>query len=131
MSYNASNLWSDAEDNSVRQFYPRHGMRWEGWAEVLPNRSMRAIDARAKRLGVQGPPRPEPKYPRRVRRKGGDDSHYKLPTPNLFNVPDPNESYVMSCMRQLMAPSDIDRARHWIPGTAKRIILRKWSRENE
>lgn len=47
MSYDPNNLWSEVEDNAVRQFYPRHGSKWAGWSEVLPNRTTKAISGRA------------------------------------------------------------------------------------
>lgn len=129
MSYDPNNLWSEAEDNAVRQFYARHGPKWIGWPEVLPNRTPRAISARATRLGVKGPPRPKPKHPRRERKKPeGDERHYSV---GAAREPDPNEKYVLTCMRVGLTPSEIDKRRHWWSGTTIRILREKWERENE
>lgn len=129
MSYDPNNLWSEVEDNAVRQFYARHGPKWVGWSEVLPNRTPRAISARATRLGVKGPPRPEPKHPRRERKKPeGDERHYSV---GAAREPDPNEKYVLACMRSGLTPSEIDKKRHWWSGTTIRILREKWERENE
>ena len=78
MSYDPNNLWSEVEDNAVRQFYPRHGSKWAGWSEVLPNRTTRAISARAARLGVT-----------RVRKNPKvDERNIKF---DYTKEPDPNE----------------------------------------
>lgn len=49
-------LWTEAEDALVRRHYPRHGMRWQGWDELLPHRSLNAIRVRAHGLGVHVDP---------------------------------------------------------------------------
>lgn len=49
-------LWTEAEDALVRMHYPRHGMRWQGWDELLPHRSLNAIRVRAHGLGVHVDP---------------------------------------------------------------------------
>lgn len=128
MSCDPENLWTEAEDNAVRLFYPRHGMRWVGWAEVLSRRTLRAIRARAMRLGVKGPPRPKRKHPKPDRKKPeGDQRHYKVRTEL---VPDPYEDEVMDCMGMGMTPSEIDASKHWRRGTAKMILTYRWGREN-
>lgn len=129
MSYDPNNLWSEVEDNAVREFYARHGPKWVGWPEVLPNRTPRAISARAARLGVKGPPRPEPKHPRRERKKPeGDERHIKF---DYTKEPDPNESYVLACMKAGLTPAEIDKKRHWWSGTTIRILTERWAREDE
>lgn len=119
MTYDPNNLWSEVEDNAVRQFYPRHGSKWAGWSEVLPNRTTRAISARAARLGV---PRRERKEPQ------GDERHRKV---SMERIPDPNEKYVLACMRAGLTPTQIDRKRHWWSGTTIRILTERWAREND
>lgn len=128
MTYDPNNLWSEVEDNVVRQFYTRHGSKWAGWSEVLPNRTTRAISARAARLGVPSPPRPEPK-PKRVRKNPKvDERHIKF---DYTKEPDPNERYVLACMREGLTPTEIDKKRHWWSGTTIRILTERWARENE
>ena len=39
--------WTKAEDAKIKKLYPEHGPSWEGWAEVLPSRSLNAIKIRA------------------------------------------------------------------------------------
>ena len=45
--------------------------------------------------------------------------------------PDPNERYVLACMRAGLTPTQIDRKRHWWSGTTIRILTERWARENE
>lgn len=118
MTYDPNNLWSEVEDNAVRQFYPRHGSKWAGWSEVLPNRTTRAISARAARLGV----------PRVRKNPKVDERHIKF---DYTKEQDPNERYVLACMRAGLTPTQIDRKRHWWSGTTIRILTERWARENE
>lgn len=129
MSYDPSNLWSDTEDSMIIVYYQKFGPSWVGWGEVLPNRSYRAIKERARRLGVAAsrqPRKAEPDSPRRD--KGADRRHYKLRVPRR---PDPNEKYVLACLKAGMTPTEIDRKRHWFPRTTIRILTERWARENE
>lgn len=48
--------WTPEEDELVRRHYPRHGMRWQGWDELLPHRSLNAIRVRAHGLGLHVDP---------------------------------------------------------------------------
>ena len=118
MTYDPNNLWSEVEDNAVRQFYPRHGSKWAGWSEVLPNRTTRAISAQAARLGV----------PRVRKNPKVDERHIKF---DYTKEQDPNERYVLACMRAGLTPTQIDRKRHWWSGTTIRILTERWARENE
>lgn len=118
MSYDPNNLWSEVEDNAVRQFYPRHGSKWAGWSEVLPNRTTRAISARAARLGV----------PRVRKNPKVDERHIKF---DYTKEQDPNERYVLACMREGLTLTEIDKKRHWRSGTTIRILTERWARENE
>ena len=118
MNYDPNNLWSEVEDNAVRQFYPRHGSKWAGWSEVLPNRTTRAISARAARLGV----------PRVRKNPKVDERNIKF---DYTREPDPNERYVLACMREGLTPAEIDKKRHWWSGTTIRILTERWARENE
>lgn len=40
------------EDELVRRHYPSHGATWDGWDELLPNRSPNAIRVHANGMGV-------------------------------------------------------------------------------
>lgn len=91
--------WSEAEDRAMREFYPRHGRAWTGWREVLPNRTMRAIEARAARLGI-----------------------IKARTKAVV----PYEPIIKAYMAQGMAPSEIDAAMRWRPGNARALICDMW-----
>ena len=44
--------WTAEEDALVREHYPSHGATWEGWRELLPNRSLNAIRVHANGLGT-------------------------------------------------------------------------------
>lgn len=45
-------LWTEEETRLLKELYPKHGGTWEGWAEALPGRTLRAIYRRAYQLGV-------------------------------------------------------------------------------
>ena len=45
--------------------------------------------------------------------------------------PDPNERYVLACMREGLTHAEIDKKRHWWSGTTIRILTERWARENE
>jgi hypothetical protein len=47
--------WTKDEDEILRRFLPSHGPGWEGWKELLPDRSRYAISARKVSLGIAGP----------------------------------------------------------------------------
>lgn len=49
-------LWSEAEDAALAANYPEHGANWDGWDEVLPNRTRSAISARAVGRGIRMTP---------------------------------------------------------------------------
>ncbi len=44
--------WTSAEDEIVRDNYPMHGAKWDGWEQLLPGRTTVAIQARAYKLGT-------------------------------------------------------------------------------
>lgn len=112
--------WGEEEDNAITTYYPKHGPSWDGWAEVLPYRTNRAIQMRAQRIGVSPPRQRAKEKPSRKQRE-----------PKLVKVPDPQERYVMRRMKDGLTPSQIDSEKHWIPGTAVRVMSEKWDRENE
>lgn len=45
--------WTEAEEALVREHYPSHGATWDGWDELLPNRSLNAIRGHANGMGVR------------------------------------------------------------------------------
>lgn len=49
--------WEPWEDELIREYYPEHGSRWEGWGYHLADRSEDAIRKRAKTLGIRLSPR--------------------------------------------------------------------------
>ena len=44
--------WTEAEYQAIREHYPSRGVRWEGWSELLNDRSPEAIQRVASMLGV-------------------------------------------------------------------------------
>lgn len=44
--------WTRKEEQVVRDYYPTHGATWEGWLELLGDRSYAAIQRKAHNLGV-------------------------------------------------------------------------------
>ena len=121
MSYDPNNLWTEAEDNAISVFYPRHGAKWEGWAEVLPHRTKMAIVRRASSIGAspKRPERPREKKPRKV----------EIEPYDYVMTPDPHEGQIAAYMEAGMTLSEIDRRMHWYSGTTRRILTEKWDRE--
>ena len=48
--------WAGWEDVEVCEHFPERGPHWDGWAEVLPTRTRRSIENRARTLGVRHDP---------------------------------------------------------------------------
>lgn len=116
----SATLWSDLEDDAIRQMYPGRGPHWAGWSDVLPGRSPRAIEQRASALGVRRGKRDEAKaLPEMLRPAGGD-------RPRAMSLRDDDKA-VMRMMRDGMAPSEIDRALHLVPGTAHHVVVGVWN----
>lgn len=115
--------WGEDEDNAVMTFYPKHGPMWDGWDEVLPNRTKRAIQVRAQRIGA-APVRT------RVGKGTNRKNRQKQLEPRPFRMPDPNERYILRRMKEGLTPSQIDTEKHWIPGTSIRVLTERWDREN-
>lgn len=44
--------WTADEDKTIRTFYATQGAQWDGWRELLPNRTKGAIYQRAHKLGL-------------------------------------------------------------------------------
>lgn len=113
--------WSDAQDRAIETYYPTHGPSWEGWSELLPTRTKRAIQARANRLGVTD---------RREERKTVKREKPRTIRRRVVGK-DPNEEHVMRCMHEGMAPSQIDKANNWRPGKSVSIVTAAWNRDKE
>ena len=47
--------WTAEEDALIREYYPKHGGLWDGWARLMPDRCPTENDlyVRAHRLGVK------------------------------------------------------------------------------
>lgn len=106
----ASGRWTLLEDEMVVEYYQERGPRWEGWKDVLPNRTYSSIRDRAKRLGVQ-------------------KSRYNAVTTIKYMEPDPYEDDVFIRLEAGFAPSQIDEVMGWPRGTAAAIAVDKWRRE--
>lgn len=49
--------WTERDRWRLATLWPRHGREWEGWAEVLPGRTIDAIEAMARKMGLRPKPR--------------------------------------------------------------------------
>lgn len=47
-----SDAWSDKELKLLMEHYPTKGAIWDGWDELLPNRSKTAIGTHARKIGL-------------------------------------------------------------------------------
>lgn len=126
MSFDPNHRWSEAEDRAIREFYPKHGWSWIGWPEVIPSRTQKAIAARAQRLGITKPRKQATSGKRKG--KGGDARHYGKA---IRTEPDPSERHILKLMEQGMTTTEIDAVEHWTRGTAKRVLIERWSRERQ
>ncbi len=45
--------WTNEEVDVLREHYPEHGARWDGWGRLLPGRSEASITHAAERWGVR------------------------------------------------------------------------------
>lgn len=52
MSRSVGDEWTSLEVQLIRCAYPLYGQGWEGWTRFLPDRSTKAINMKASRLGV-------------------------------------------------------------------------------
>lgn len=49
--------WTERERWRLATLLPRHGREWDGWAEALPGRTLDAIEAMARKMGIRPKPR--------------------------------------------------------------------------
>lgn len=101
-----ASVWSEHEDDLIRDYYPEKGPTWKAWQELLPTRSVAAITQRAMKLGVAAIGRP-------AARSAG------------------NEGIVMDMLEGGMPPSEIDSFLHLRGGTSHEIIVGVWRRDRE
>lgn len=92
--------WSSEEDEALRVYFPRHGLKWDGWSEVLPGRSWDSIRARASRIGANGD------------------------TSNVVTIDDK----LRRLMESGLAMSQIDSLMGWPPNHTKKLLMRSWER---
>lgn len=111
--HGAAKPWGEFETLALREFYPRHGSQWEGWDDVLPNRTRHAIADKAARLSV----RAAPKTTRGTLGTSVDTG----PTP-----PSEYEKTVTRLMERGMSPTQIDTKMHWVRGTTVAILTNRW-----
>lgn len=119
--------WTDEQDQLLRENYLEHGGRWDGWDALLPNRTHRAISARAHRIGLVRQ-RPEKAGRQRQKRPPAADERHRDKA--IVQEPDPHEEYVMACMQAGMLPSEIDKSMRWYRGTTRLILTNRWERDD-
>lgn len=44
--------FTEEDDANIRRYYPTKGMKWDGWATLVPNHNVQSIASRANRLGL-------------------------------------------------------------------------------
>ena len=106
----ATDRWTLLEDDMIVEHYQERGPEWEGWKDVLPNRTKSSIRSRAKRLGLRR-------------------SRFNAVTMVKYMEPDPYENDVFARLEVGFAPSQIDDVMGWPRGTAAAIAVDKWRRE--
>jgi len=94
--------WSKHEDAILMAHYAKHGPSWEGWKELLPDRSKSSISTRVGRLRE---------------------------STSIGFIPDPYERRVVELMERGMSPSMIDKAMRWPKETAREIMSQRWERD--
>lgn len=99
-------VWSEHEDDLIREYYPDKGPAWRAWEELLPTRSMAAITQRAQKLGVSAIGRPAARLAGR-------------------------EGVIMDMLEGGMTPSEIDAFLHIRRGTSHDMIVAVWYRDKQ
>lgn len=117
--------WTEREDLCVRELYPLHGTNWDRWGEFLPGRSVPAIAARARKLGVQVGPAVV-RERREVAAAASNRAQALQREAESEAAPE-----VMRLMHEGIAPSEIDGRLGLAPGTAVRAATRAWREDAE
>lgn len=115
--------WSDDEIEIVKAHYAQRGMDWVGWEMLLPDRTPRAIRAKANKLGVFQEfvkERRKPTQP--IVRKPAE---HKPPKPEK----DPYEKVILKELESGMTCAQIDAAHHWHKGRTNQILTEMWARK--
>ena len=113
--------WSKDELAVLRANYNSKGCEWEGWKSLLPGRTNGAIRHKAFDIGLKAEadaPRAAP-----IRRR--------KPLMSRMRIIDDSERYVLTHLKDGLAPSEIDKRRGWPPGRTKLILTDMWRREWE
>lgn len=124
MARNRNTRWSEDEDRALEEFYPSHGSCWVGWRDVLPGRTPKGIEKRARRLRLR-----KVRRSRKRAEESGDRNHYAKA--EIGREPDPYEEYVLACLELGMTPTQVDSSMKWFTGTARRILTEMWARDKE
>lgn len=117
--------WEDCEDLCVMELYPVHGPSWDRWGEFLPGRSVAAITARARRLGVRVGPSVVSE------RRAGAAAASNRARSLQREAEAEAAPEVMRLMGKGLAPSKIDRTLGLVPGTAVAALARAWREDAE
>ena len=112
--------WEAWEDDVVRELYPIHGPSWDRWGEVLPGRTGSSVANRARRLGVRMSPTVLTEARSRASAKGNATKAAKEAA---------LEREVMALLDRGLPPSAIDVRLGLGPGTARRVISKRWRRK--
>ena len=110
--------WKRAEEDLLREYYPEYGPSWDGWAEVLPNRTKGAISSRATFIGIKVSHEARSRMARDVKARRFDSDEFTIV-----------DRFVRAAMERGKTPQEIDRAMHWWPGTTKRVLMHQWERD--
>lgn len=94
--------WSKHEDAILMAHYAERGPSWDGWKELLPDRSKGSISSRIARLRE---------------------------STSIGYIADPYERRVVELMERGMPPSMIDKAMRWPKNTAREIMSQRWERD--
>lgn len=109
--------WGEFETLALMEFYPRHGPQWDGWDDVLPNRTRHAIIQKAAKLDLKAPIV-------RSKRNVEEQDEGRMP-------PREYERTVTKLMGEGLSPTQIDQRMHWVPSTAASVLREIWRRDKE
>lgn len=97
--------WTQEEESILKAHYREKGPTWEGWESLLPGRTTDSIRWKAKKMRLTNG------------------------TNEKMRCVDPVESYILSCLKNGLTPSDVDKRSKWPPGRTKLILTEMWQRE--
>jgi len=108
--------WTQEELDILGEEYPKHGPSWDGWPNVLPNRSICSIKYKVAQLGIC------------VLRKGNKHRRVACMPGRPPMTQDPYEPYVLRRMEEGLSPSQIDMEMKWRPGKTVLVLTERWER---